>query len=184
MRLDKASGLNEKTTGTLRTLYCHPSQTYCWTSTHKSWGGSLSGGAFSCASPMPTVPMGAIGGDKPAWMGAIELNHFGPVLTHNPPRPSRVMDVGWWQEGGGRQWGRLQVCVWMASGFLLSCPPLLAHNCFADYSVCQSVCSCPDTTLTLTPFSFCVCAVCHRTVLIMWVQASSTVFCVYNVLTI
>lgn len=71
--------------------------------------------------------------------------------------------------------GRLQVCVCMASGFILSCPPLLATILFADYSVCQSVCSCPDSTLTLTPFSFCLCTVCHRAVLIMWVQASSTV---------
>lgn len=91
--------------------------------------------------------------------------------------------------GGGRKvvgdnGRRLQVCVWMASGFILSFPPLLAPIRFAHYSVCQSVCSCPDTTLTSTPLSFCLRAVCHRAVLIMWVQASSTVLCVYNVLNI
>lgn len=56
-------------------------------------------------------------------MAAIERDHLGPVLTHNPPGPPWVMDVGWWQ-GGVRWWWGIHVCVWMASG----APPV------ADYA--------------------------------------------------
>lgn len=53
-------------------------------------------------------------------MAAIEGDHLGPVLTHNPPGPQRVMDVGRW--GGVRRSGGGLGGVWMASGFT-SPPP-------------------------------------------------------------
>lgn len=67
-------------------------------------------------------------------MAAIEGNHHGPVLTHNPPGPPWVMDAGWW-DVGVRQGGICKMCVWMASGFTALLPPIPV----ADYSVCQSL---------------------------------------------
>lgn len=99
MELDKASGPNEKTTGKLRTL-CHHRLQGIVGHPHRELGwkvmGWLNGGAYSNASATAIVPMGAIGDDKPAWMAAIEGNHLGPVLTHNPPGPPWVMDAGRW----------------------------------------------------------------------------------------
>lgn len=128
------------------------------------------------ASPTPTVPMGAIGGDKPAWMAAIEENHLGSLLTHNPPGPPWVMNVGCW-DGGARQGGGICKCV---SGWPRALPPL-SHPSLLLITLSVNLCSCPDTTLTPTPFSFRLCAVCCRTVLIVRVWASSAVLCVYNV---
>lgn len=65
-------------------------------------------------------------------MAAIEGDHLGPVLTHNPPGPQRVMDVGRW--GGVRRLGG----GLGGSGRPPASPPLLPPTLVADYSVCQS----------------------------------------------
>lgn len=66
--------------------------------------------------------MGAIGGDNPAWMAAIQRNPLGPVLTHNPPALP-MGDGCWVVEGWWCRTGRcLQVCVLMA--LFLWCHPL------------------------------------------------------------
>ena len=118
MKLNEAGGLNEKTTGTLRTLCGRQLQGIVGHS-HRTPGRKVTvWGAHSYSWPTPTVPMGAIGGDKPAWMAAIERNHLGPVLTHNPPGPPWVMDVGWWAGGVG-QGGDVNVSG-PASGFIMS----------------------------------------------------------------
>lgn len=62
-------------------------------------------------------------------MAAIERDHLGPVLTHNPPGPPWVMDVGWWQ-GGVRWWWWSCVCL---DG--PGCPPPPV----ADYALSVSV---------------------------------------------
>lgn len=186
MRLNKASGLNASTTGTLRTLYFHPLPGTVGHSHAKArkfiqWGER--GDAFCCTSPMPTVPMGAIGGDKPAWMGAIEINHFGPVFTHNPPRPSQVTDVGWWQGGGGRQWGAF-ASVCLDGLWLYNVMPFPSRHDPFCWLFCLSIClQLPWHHLDIDTFLI-LSLHCHRAVLIMLVQASSTVLCVYIVLTI
>lgn len=104
-------------------------------------------------------------------MAAIEGNHLGPVLTHNPPGPPWVMDAGWWC--GGLRQGGISLCVWMASGVTSVLPPSLPSLSLMIPSA--KLCSGPDTTLTLTPSSLCVSAVCHCATLIMRMQASSTI---------
>lgn len=79
--------------------------------------------------------------------------------------------AGWWCETGFF----LQVCVWMASSFIVLSPPFfLPPPPLIILSV--SLCSRPDTTLTPTPFSFCLCSCLPSNCFdYVWARASSAV---------
>lgn len=80
-------------------------------------------------------------------MATIEGNHFGPVLTHNPPGPPWVMDVGW--VVGWRRETFANVCL-VGLGLHNVIHSLLLLLVWIIPSV--NLFPCPDTTLTQTPF--------------------------------
>lgn len=87
-------------------------------------------------------------------MATIEGNLLAPVISHNPPDPHWVMDVSWWYGGvrlGGGGGGSV------ASGQPgVSPPSALSSVRLMIPSI--SLCCRPDTTLTRTPLSFCICS--------------------------
>lgn len=186
MKLDKASGLNEKTTGRL-TLCHHLSQAAMrGAHTHKLGWKFIGVGEWGCFLPRVTHA-DCSHGCYWRWRTSFNGRYWDESFRSSAHPQSTKALPGWWMLGGGRKVvgdsGGVCKCVsgWPRALYRHAPPFSLPLLLLIILSV--NLCRRPDTTLTLTPLLFRLCAVCRCTSLIMWVRASSAVSCAHNALT-
>lgn len=175
MRLDKASGLNESTTGTLRTLHFHPSPALLgWKCIRWGWGcawGLLSAARHPCRQ-FPWVLLVVTNQLQWVLLRQIILVQCSPTIHRGPH--------GWQTLGGSREvvGGRLRVSAWPQALYCHALPFLPWSFLLIILSViCLQL---PRHHLDIDTFLILSVIVLF---LIMWVRASSTLLRVCVVLT-